>query len=102
MYQIAFTVPVSHVEEVKEALFAKGAGEHNDYKRVSWQTLGTGQFEPQPGSEPFIGTQGKLERVQEYSVEMICRDEILRQVLDVLVKVHPYEEVAYYAIKIEL
>jgi structural toxin protein (hemagglutinin/hemolysin) RtxA len=102
MYQIAFTVPETHVEEVKEALFAKGAGEHKDYKRVSWQTLGTGQFEPQTGSDPFIGEPGKLETVKEYRVEMACRDEFLREVLDQLVSVHPYEEVAYYAVKIVL
>ncbi len=102
MYQITFFVPEAHVEAVKEALFAKGAGSYNHYRRCSWQVLGTGQFEPLAGSKPFIGATDQLEIVKEYRVEMICRDEILRAVLAELVRVHPYEVPAYYAVKIKL
>lgn len=101
MYYIIFYVPESHLEEVKEAMFAKGAGQYEKYRRCSWQTAGTGQFEPMEESKPVIGERGKLERVDEFRVEMICRDEILREVLDQLVRVHPYEEVAYYAFRVE-
>jgi len=100
MYQITFFVPPSHAEEVKEALFKAGAGSYNKYRRCSWQVLGEGQFEPGADSKPFIGEPGKTERVKEFRVEMICRDDILAQVLKTLVKVHPYEEVAHYAQKI--
>jgi len=99
MHRIVFFVPVDYVEAVKEALFLKGAGRYESYRRVSWQVLGEGQFEPTAGSNPFIGTQGELERVAEFRVEMICADEVLPEVLDELVRVHPYEEVAYYAVK---
>lgn len=102
MYHITFFVPQTHVEGVKEALFAKGAGCYNHYQRCSWQVLGEGQFEPLAGSQPFIGMADQLERVQEFRVEMICEDSILRDVLDELVRVHPYEVPAYYAVKIEL
>lgn len=100
MYQITFFVPPSHAEEVKEAMFNAGAGVHNNYSRCSWQVLGEGRFKPGESSKPFLGTPGEVERVEEYRVEMICKDEILQQVLETLVKVHPYEEVAHYAQKI--
>lgn len=101
MHYIVFYVPESHLEEVKEAMFAKGAGQYDRYRRCSWQTAGVGQFEPMAGSKPIIGEKGKLERVEEFRVEMICGDEILRDVLGELVRVHPYDEVAYYAFKVE-
>lgn len=101
VYYIVFYVPESHLEEVKEALFAKGAGQFNRYRRCSWQTSGVGQFEPMEGSSPMTGEQGKLEQVDEYRVEIMCKDDILRDVLDELVEVHPYDEVAYYTFKIE-
>jgi hypothetical protein len=101
MYQLVFFVPGDHAEAVKEALFRLGAGQYHKYRRCSWQTAGEGQFEPGQDSQPFIGAPGQLETVKEFRVEMICKDEILRAVLDELARVHPYEEVAYYAVKIE-
>ena len=47
MYKLCFYVPVSHVEQVKEAVFAAGAGSVGDYRRCCWQVLGQGQFEQQ-------------------------------------------------------
>lgn len=101
MYQLVFFVPVEHAETVKEAVFKKGAGAYANYDSCSWQVLGEGQFRPLAGSSPFVGSTGNVERVEEYRVEMILRDEILREVLEELVRVHPYEEPAYYAVKIE-
>ncbi len=46
MYKICFYVPESHLEKVKEALFATGAGRIGDYDHCCWQTRGTGQFRP--------------------------------------------------------
>jgi hypothetical protein len=102
LYQLTFFVPETHAEEVKESLFKKGAGCYKNYNRCSWQVLGEGQFQPLEGSKPFIGSPGEPEKVKEFRVEMICNDNILRDVLDELVRVHPYEEPAYYAVKIEL
>ncbi|MCP5051964.1 MAG: NGG1p interacting factor NIF3 [bacterium] len=101
MYQLTFFVPDSHAEEVKEALFKKGAGQYENYRRCSWQVPGEGQFQPMEGSNPFIGSIGSLEKVKEFRVEMICKDAILREVLAELLRVHPYDEPAYYAVKIE-
>ncbi len=100
MYKIVFFVPGTHLERVKEALFAKGAGRFRNYDRCAWQTEGQGQFRPLPESRPFLGSEGETERVAEFRVEMICPDGILREVLGELVRVHPYEEPAYEACRI--
>ena len=95
MYKFCFYVPESHLQTVKQAVFAAGAGRIGDYDCCAWQTPGHGQFRPLDGSQPFIGAQGQVETVEEYKVEMVCADERIKPVLDALKQAHPYEEPAY-------
>lgn len=101
MYKITFYVPVTHVEPVKQALFAAGAGRIGDYDCCSWQVLGVGQFRPLAGADPFIGTVGEVEAVAEYRVEMVCADDCLHPAVAALRLAHPYEEPAYDVIRLE-
>ena len=89
MYKLTFYVPGSHLEEVKKALFDAGAGRYKNYDSCCWQTLGTGQFRPLDKSDPFIGTHGAIEKVEEYKVEMICGKEMITLVLKALLDAHP-------------
>lgn len=95
MYKICFFVPEDHAEAVKRAMFAAGAGKIGDYDSCCWQTAGQGQFRPLPGSQPFIGEQGEVERVTEYKVEMVCATELMGAALKALRDSHPYEEPAF-------
>lgn len=96
MFKLVFFVPEDHAESVKSAVFATGAGRYENYDSCAWQTAGTGQFRPLPGSDPFIGASGgALERVPEYRVEILCRDETVRPAIAALIDAHPYEEPAY-------
>ncbi|MDC7228091.1 MAG: NGG1p interacting factor NIF3 [Spirochaetales bacterium] len=99
MYQLIFFVPETHTEEVKKAVFEAGAGKYNDYDSCCWQTSGTGQFRPLENSDAFIGEKGKLEKVTENRVEMLCTDDCLDASISALKEAHPYEEPAYYAVK---
>lgn len=100
MYQLTFYVPASHLDQVKNALFAAGAGRFNDYDHCAWQTLGEGQFRPLADSQPFLGQIGKLERVAEYKVEMICADERIKAAVAALLASHPYQQPAYAIYKL--
>jgi len=95
MYKLVVFIPESHVESVKKALFATGAGRIGDYDSCAWQTLGEGQFRPLEGSQPFLGQRGAVERVSEYRVEMVCPDERVDDALRALRRAHPYEEPAF-------
>ena len=101
MYKLAFFVPPSHVEQVKNALFAAGAGRIGAYDCCSWQVLGQGQFRPLDGSQPFIGQAGEVEQVQEWKVELVVSDELIRQAVAALKDSHPYEVPAYDVWKLE-
>ena len=94
-------MPESHLEVVKAAVFATGAGKIGDYGHCCWQVLGQGQFRPLPGSQPFIGDEGKLETVAEYRVELICSDDLIKTAVTALKSAHPYEEPAYDVWRLE-
>ncbi len=95
MYKLAFFVPASHVDVVKEAVFAAGGGRIGDYDHCAWQTLGQGQFRPLDGSQPFIGQAGQVEVVEEWKVELVVADDLIAQVVAALKQSHPYETPAY-------
>mgnify|MGYP003530747105 FL=1 len=95
MYKLCFFVPQSHLETVKQALFAAGAGRIGNYDSCCWQTLGQGQFRALAGSQPFIGVTDQLERVAEWKVEMVVAEELLSAVVSALKQSHPYETPAF-------
>ena len=101
MFKIGFYVPETHLEHVKAAVFATGAGKVGDYDHCCWQALGEGQFRPLAGSNPFVGELGEVEKVEEYRVELVCTDSLVANAVAALVESHPYEEPAYDVVKLE-
>lgn len=93
-YKIAIHVPASHVEAVKEAAFAAGAGRQGDYEHCAFQWQGEGQFRPLPGSQPYSGKHNELSRVAEFRVEMICEPAVVKEAVAAIRAAHPYEEAA--------
>lgn len=97
VHHLVVYVPVAHAEAVKAALFAAGAGRLGAYDHCCWQTLGTGQFRPLPGSHPAIGTAGGgVETVAEIKPELVCRAELLPAAIAALRSSHPYETPAFF------
>ena len=95
MHQLVFYVPEAHLEQVKDACFGAGAGRYRHYDSCSFQTRGQGQFRPVAGSQPFLGTSGALETVDEFRVELVCEDALILAVVEALLAAHPYEEPAF-------
>lgn len=94
-YKIVVFVPEEAVEQVRDAMAEAGAGRIGQYTHCSFRTLGTGSFVPLPAAQPYIGTHGELEEVEEYRLEMICAGSWLDQVIAEMLDKHPYDEVAY-------
>lgn len=101
MYKLGFYVPPSHLETVKAAVFAAGAGRIGNYDSCAWQTLGKGQYRPLRGSQPYQGQTGIVETVEEYRVELVCADDLVHNVIHALKIAHPYEEPAFDVVKLE-
>lgn len=100
MYKLCFYVPESHLEAVKVAVFAAGAGAIGDYDRCCWQVLGQGQFRPMAGSSPHLGRLGRQEQVPEYKVEIVCEAAFVREAVQAMKAAHPYEEPAWDLIEL--
>lgn len=94
-YTLVFYVPESHLETVKTAVFAAGAGRQGEYQSCCWQVLGQGQFQPMEGADPFIGEQSRLEQLAEWRVEMLVPGPVLETVIQAFRAAHPYEEPAF-------
>jgi len=101
MLKLCFYVPETHLEQVKAAVFSAGAGKIKTYDQCCWQIKGEGQFRPLEGNQAFIGETGKLEKVDEFRVELLLDDELKESVLIALKNSHPYEVPAYDFTKVE-
>ena len=92
--KICVTVPVSAANTVREAMGLAGAGIQGNYAHCSFSYQGTGRFVPLAGSNPTIGTNGKVEEVSEEMIEMLCHEDRVKEVVAAIKKAHPYEEPA--------
>lgn len=99
MYKLTVFIPNSHLDAVKTALFAEGAGKIGDYDQCCWQVQGEGQFRPSQNSTPFIGELYQLTKVPEWRVEMVVAEKCIQEVIKALHRTHPYETPAYDVVK---
>jgi dinuclear metal center YbgI/SA1388 family protein len=88
-------VPTTHLESVRYAIFAAGAGHIGGYTECSFSTEGTGTFKGGATSQPFVGRPGIRHEEKETRVEAILPAHLSRRVVEAMVAAHPYEEVAY-------
>jgi hypothetical protein len=88
-------VPPESLDDVRDALFAAGAGRIGDYERCSWYTEGIGTFRGGEGTKPAIGERGKEERVREVRLETVYPTGRHDAVIAALRTAHPYEEPAF-------
>lgn len=93
--KIVVYVPSGYEDVVKTAMCNAGAGFIGNYSNCTFQTAGIGNFKPLEGTNPFIGEIGKIENAQEIRIETIAPKRLVKKVISAIIKVHPYEEVAY-------
>lgn len=87
--------PEAQAGQVREALFAAGAGHIGNYSECSFNGAGTGTFKAGEGSDPFVGEKGRQHHEAEIRIETVFKAQDERKVLLALLESHPYEEVAY-------
>jgi hypothetical protein len=102
MYVLVCYLPESHLESVKSALFASGAGSMGGYDQCCWQTRGLGQFIPSSTSNPYIGVREELAQVEEWRIELVVKEEDASSVIEALKRSHPYEVPSYHLIPVRV
>ena len=100
MYLLVVYVPEENLENVKSAVFSAGGGKIDNYSHCAWHVKGQGQFIPKKGSSPFLGELDKLEKVDEYRLELVCMDMNIKNAVKAMIEAHPYETPAYHVVKV--
>lgn len=88
-------VPLSHADAVRQTLGEAGAGKIGNYDFCSFSSRGTGRFRGNEKTNPAIGEAGKYEAVEEERIEAVVPRAVLKEVIEKVKAVHPYEEVAF-------
>ncbi|OEH93718.1 Nif3-like dinuclear metal center hexameric protein [Bacillus solimangrovi] len=94
-------VPEDHAQIIREVLGTAGAGHIGNYSHCTYNTNGMGTFLPGEQTDPFIGTKGKIEEVNEVKIETIVPRSKIKAVVSAMLKAHPYEEPAYDILPLE-
>lgn len=90
--KIVVTAPIEVAEEIRLALGGTVAGIIGNYSNctVSMECIGT--FKGNNESNPVLGTKNQLEIVKEKKIEVQCNISKAKSVIELLRKIHPYEE----------
>ena len=87
--------PADKAEQVRNAVFAAGAGHIGKYSECSFNSDGTGTFKAGEGADPYVGEVGERHSERETKIEIVYPFYLENQVVKALIDIHPYEEVAY-------
>ena len=95
LYKLIFNVPLSHADQVRKAIGDAGAGQVGNYSHCSFSVRGKGRFIPNEKANPHVGKAGQYEEVEEEQVQVDVMQNKIQDVIDALLKAHPYEEVGF-------
>jgi len=84
--------PSDAIERLRNALAAIGAGRIGDYHQCSFEIKGSGTFHGGDSTNPTAGSRGRLERIEETRLEMVCPVRSLALAVTTIRQFHPYEE----------
>lgn len=93
-------VPGTHLEAVRRALCAAGAGVIGEYFDCTFRVEGTGTFCGSERSRPYLGAVGRHEEAREFRLETRVPESRLAAAVAALRAAHPYEEPAYDAYRL--
>ena len=85
-------VPQEYALKIRDQLAKIGVGKIGDYDHCVAIYQVQGYFRPLPGANPFDGEIGKIQETAEAKVEVNCKRELVTEAIQVIRRVHPYEE----------
>jgi len=99
--KLSFFAPKNDVKPILEKLHLAGAGNIGNYENCSFSSDGIGAFTPNNKALPHIGEAKKETKLEETKVEILLPTYLEEKIVNTLKKHHPYEEVAYYLVRLE-
>ena len=95
LHKLVTFVPKKDAKKVRTAIFNAGAGEIGNYSNCSFNLLGEGSFKAGENTNAYVGEKHKLHYEDEIRIETVYPKHLESKVINSLIKLHPYEEVAY-------
>ena len=94
-------VPHQNADNLRDSLFAAGAGNIGNYANCSFNIEGTGTYQGNESSNPALGKKGAMHTEPETFISVIFEKHLEGKILASLFKNHPYEEVAYDVVTLD-
>ena len=94
-------VPIDYASEIRTALFSAGIGHIGKYDHCSFNAEGEGSFKAGETCSPFRGKIGQLHYEKETCIETVLPAYLKTKAIQLLQKVHPYEEPAFDIISLQ-
>jgi len=94
-YKLVVFVPWEDEDKVADAIFSAGGGVIGEYSKCSYRLDGEGTFEGSDLSNPKIGKKKNFESVDEVRLEVLVHSWKIENVIQAMLKAHPYDEPAY-------
>lgn len=93
--------PDKYADKVRAAIFAASAGKIGNYNECSFNSKGIGTFKGEKNTQPFVGKKGEQHHESEIRIETVFENIYQANIINALLKAHPYEEVAYDIYQLE-
>ncbi len=100
--KLVIYTPSSHQDVVREAIHSVGAGKIGDYDCCSFSSSGEGRFRALDLAVPFVGKINQLHTQSEQRIETIIERALIAPTLAAVRSVHPYQEMAYDVIAMDI
>lgn len=85
-------IPEDHSERLMDAIGDIVTPLYPGYDRCFSIVRSTGTWRSLEGSDPYDGEVGEITVAEELTIEFVCSDSEIRDVLRAIERIHPYEE----------
>ncbi|MCD7973472.1 MAG: Nif3-like dinuclear metal center hexameric protein [Candidatus Azobacteroides sp.] len=93
--KVVVFAPKAHAENIRSAIFEAGGGHIGNYDACSYNSDGTGTFRAGKEANPYCGDIGEYHSEKEVRIEVIFPIYLKKNIQQVILSSHPYEEPAY-------
>jgi hypothetical protein len=90
--KIEIFIPEQYIETLRDELNKVNVGHIGNYDHCLSVTDVRGYWRPLPGATPYQGEIGEVSAGTECKVEVNCKREHVREALNVIKHIHPYDE----------
>ena len=90
--KIELFIPEQYIETLRDELHKVNVGRIGNYDHCLSITNVRGYWRPLAGAAPYQGEIGKISEGTECKVEVNCKQEYVKEALQVIRHIHPYDE----------